>query len=266
MYKDKKISLAITSSKRIHFLERVLKAFTIFCKDLDKIDSIIFFDDSSSDSDKIRMEKIIGELFPDKKRIVNNLYPHSFTDTYRHSRILNLLREELIKTESDYFFILEDDYLFVDFFEISETIDLLESNKEYAYCGFAQSFKKFPDHIKVKQIGDYWEWYYDPNLPINCNLFMDESSAVQQLIPNPNFWMSYINWPSFSLRPGVHHVERFLSVGEFSTTYDRVNMRTELEFAIRWSKKYKSLCHKRFHIINLGFDPSTSAYNLNGSE
>ena len=82
----------------------------------------------------------------------------------------------------------------------------------------------------------------------------------------PDLWMTYINWPSFTLRPGTHHVERFLSIGEFSTTYDRDNMRTELEFAIRWSEKYKSLFHKRFHIVNLGFDSSTSAYNLNNCE
>ena len=54
--------------------------------------------------------------------------------------------------------------------------------------------------------------------------------------------------------------------GEFSTDYDRETMRVELEFAIRWSKKFRALNHKRFHIINLGFDQSMSAYNLNGCE
>jgi len=264
MYNNKKISLAITSCKRLHLLRRVLKAFTVFCKDIEIIDNVIFFDDSSSDSDKEEMEKILAELFSKQNRIVTHFYKESFSDTYRHARILNNLREKLIETETDYFFLLEDDYLFVDFFNISENINLLEEYPEYGYAGFAQSFKKFPEDIKPKEIGEYWEWYYDENQSLNCNLFMDESSAIQQIIPD--IWMTYINWPSFTLRPGTHHVERFLSIGEFSTDYDRDNMRTELEFAIRWSKKYKSLFHKRFHIINLGFDSSVSAYNLNGCE
>ena len=264
MYKGKKVSLAITSCKRIHFLKRVLKAFHVFCKDLEIIDSVIFFDDSSPEGDKAEMEIILSETFTNQKKIITHLYPESFNDTYRHSRILNLLRNKLIETSTDYLFLLEDDYLFIDFFRIGENIDLLEENEEYGYAGFAQSYKKFPDHIKPKEFGDYWEWYYDPTQPINCNLFLDESSAIQNL--TPGLWMTYINWPSFTLRPGTHNVEKLLSIGEFSTDYDRETMRTELEFAIRWSKKFKSLFHKRFHIINLGFDSSTSAYNLNNCE
>jgi hypothetical protein len=264
MYGNKKISLAITSCKRLHLLSRVLKAFTVFCEDMPIIDNVIFFDDSSTEEDKLKMGVLLSELFPAQNRIITHFYKDSFNDTYRHARILNNLREKLIETNTEYFFLLEDDYLFVDFFRISENINLLEEYPEYGYAGFAQSFKKFPDHIKPKQIGEYWEWYYDKSQALNCNLFLDESSAIQQIIPD--IWMTYINWPSFTLRPGTHHVERFLSIGEFSTTYDRDNMRTELEFAIRWSEKYKSLFHKRFHIINLGFDSSTSAYNLNNCE
>lgn len=264
MYNNKKVTLAVTSCKRLHMLSRVLKAFTVFCEDLDIIDDVIFFDDSSTDADKRKMEILLDELFPAQNKIVTHFYKESFDDTYRHARILNNLRLKLEETKSDYLFLLEDDYLFVDFFKIFENIDLLERHPEYGYAGFAQSYKKFPEHIKPREIDDYWEWYYDPNQPINCNLFMDESSAIQQLMPD--LWMTYINWPSFTLRPGTHHVERLLSVGEFSTNYNRDNMRTELEFAIRWSKKYKSLFHKRFHIVNLGFDAATSAYNLNNCE
>jgi hypothetical protein len=261
MYKEKKISLAVTSCKRLHLLKRVLDAFAVFCKDIEIIDSVIFFDDSSTDQEKQEMERILKELFPHKQLHINHIFPDSFPDNYRHSRILNLLREELKSNSIDYFFLLEDDYLFVDFFSIIENINLLETYPEYGYAGFAQAFKKFPDHIIPNEIGDYWEWVFDEAQPINCNLFIDKTSAIQNLIPD--LWLTYINWPSFTLRPGTHHAERFLSIGEFSTSYDQNIMRTELEFAIRWSKNYKSLFHKRFHIVNLGFDSATSAYTLN---
>lgn len=265
MYKNKKIALGITSSKRLSILLRVLEAFSIFCKDLEIIDKVIFFDDSSTDADKQIMNETLYESFGKDRCIITHFYHYSFTDTYRHSRILNMMREKLKENSIDFLFLLEDDYLFVDFFSIGETVDLLEQYPEYGYAGFAQSYKKFPPHIKPREIGDYWEWYYDPNQPINCNLFNDRTSAIQTLIPD--LWLTYINWPSFSLRPGTHHVERLLSVGEFSTTYDREDgMRTELEFSIRWSKKFKSLFHKRFHVFNLGWDSSNSAYTLNASE
>lgn len=263
MYNNKKVSLTITSSKRFELLSMVLRGFFTFCEDLSIIDNVIFFDDSSTEEEKTGMVLLLDKFFPNQKKIITNYYADSFNDGYRHSRILNELREKLIETDTDYFFMLEDDYLFVNHFNISETIDLLENHNEYAYVGLSQSYKNFPEGINPKFIGDYWEWYFDTNKPINENLFIDDVSAVQTLIPN--LWMSYINWPSFSLRPGTHHVKKFISIGEFSTTYNTDIMRAELEFAIRWSKKYKSLCHKNFHIINLAWDSTNSSYTLNNS-
>lgn len=271
MFKDKRVSLSITSCKRIFLLERVLKAFVVFCSDIDIIDEIIFFDDSSSQSDKLEMEQILNNLFKDKKINIKHFYPNSFEDNYRHSRILNNWREKLIETKTDYCFHLEDDYLFVNFFSIGECIDLLEEYPEYGYVNLSQSWKKFPTEFKPKEIGNYWEWIYLKDRPINECLFLDEVAAIQtpivesHLVSGKYLWLMYINWPSFSLRPGILNVEKLLSIGEFSTTYDSSNMSVELEFAIRWGEKYKALCNKNFNIINLAIDNSMSAYNINNS-
>ena len=134
MIGNKSVSLAITSSRRIHLLRMALKSFTVFCKDLPNIDNVMFFDDSSSTEDKKEMEELIDRLFPNQNKSVTHFYPESFPDGYRHSRILNTLRRRLIEAGTDYFFLLEDDYLFVNHFSVSETIDLLEKNEEYAYA------------------------------------------------------------------------------------------------------------------------------------
>jgi hypothetical protein len=266
MYQDKKVSLTIISCKRINLLRRVLKAFYVFCADLDVIDEIVFFDDSSTVEEKKEMEYLLEVYFSNKKKIITHFDSNSFPDNYRHARILNHWRNILLETNTDYSFLLEDDYLFVDFFKISEAISALKLKEEYAYFSYAQSLKKFPSDIKIVEYDSYWEWYYDSNKPINCNLFVDDVATMQSLIPTKGFWLTYINWASFSLRPGVHDVKKLLSIGEFSTTYDTKKLKVELEFALRWSKKYKTLCHKRFHIINLGYDESTSAYTLNNSK
>ena len=202
----------------------------------------------------------------DKKIIIEHFYANSFPDTYRHSRILNRWREILVETNTDYCFHLEDDYLFVDFFDIEDGIRVLNFNDDCAYVSYFQSYKKFPKEYKPKTfyINNicFWEWIYNPELPLNVNLFNDESAAIQSL-NGDDFWMMYINWPHFSLRPGIHNVEKLLSIGEFSTNYDINNMRTELEFAIRWSKKWKTYCHEKFMVINLAWDESQSSYTLN---
>lgn len=267
MYNGKRVSLVITSSRRWHLLERVLRSFCIFCRDFDLLDDVLFFDDSSSPEDKARMENLLGELFSDKSVYVTHFVKDSFNDGYRHSRVLNSVRDKLIETESGYFFLLEDDYLFVDFFGFLPGLDLLCQVPSCAYVSYYQAMKKFPadqqpqirNHIGV----DFWKWPYRADLPLNCNLFYDDVGSIQTLVPG--FWIMMINWPSFSLRPGVHDTVKFLSIGEFSTDYDLVNMRTELEFSLRWVKKWDAWCHEKFMVINLGWDQTNNAYTLNGS-
>jgi hypothetical protein len=68
------------------------------------------------------------------------------------------------------------------------------------------------------------------------------------------------------LRPGVHDVKKFLSIGEFSTDYDINTTSVEFEFALRWVKEYKTLCVKNFHVLNLApnftINSEASAYKL----
>jgi hypothetical protein len=264
MYNNKKIGLTITSCKRIDLLRRCLKSFVIFCKEIDIIDEVLFFDDSSSDSDKLEMEELVKNLFEGKIIKFVHFYPDSFPKEYRQSHIMNRVREEIINSDIDFFFHLEDDYLFVNKFSIADSIDIMLEFPEYAYINYSHSFKNFPDHIKPRIIGDFWEWVYLKDLPLNEILFQDDVLAIQNLIPN--IWIMYINWPYFSLRPGIHHVKKFLSIGEFSTNYG-ADTAAELEFAARWSKKYKSLCNKNLNVIDLGFDVdgSKSSFKLNES-
>ena len=51
-------------------LNRVLKAFTVFCEDMDIIDNVIFFDDSSTDLHKFEMERILHDLFPNQNSLL----------------------------------------------------------------------------------------------------------------------------------------------------------------------------------------------------
>lgn len=258
----------MTSCKRWHLLERVLRSFCLFCRDLELIDDVLFFDDSSSPEEKQQMEVLVRELFVGKSIHVTHFVQSSFSDSFRHPRILNVVRDKLIDTSSGYFYMLEDDYLMVDFFDLLPGLDLLSQVSSCAYVSYYQAMKKFPDDQQPDILNyrnmDFWRWPYRPDLPLNCNLFYDDVGSVQTLVPG--FWITMINWPSFSLRPGIHDTVKFLSIGEFSTDYDTNSTKFELEFALRWVKKWDAWCQSKFHVVNLGWDQSNNAYALNGSE
>ena len=80
MFNNKKVSLTIMSCKRIHFLRRVMKAYSVFCLDKDIIDDIIFFDDSSSIEEKKEMEALLELYFPNTNKIITHFDNNSFPD------------------------------------------------------------------------------------------------------------------------------------------------------------------------------------------
>jgi hypothetical protein len=263
MYKGKKVILTTTACKRPRLLFSAIKSFGIFCQDKDIIDEIYYLDDSSTSDDR-RMGLDTYEKYIGKPTIYRFVERETFPDNYRHARMLNIWRECIIASNADYVFHLEDDHQFYNMFKIGDAIDIMVQNPEYAFMGYCQSWKHFPKGMEPKKIiGDFWETVYFDDRPINDLLFMDDVMAMHT---GPDWWMYYINWPYFSLRPGVHDSKKLLSVGEFSTTYDREKTSVELEFAIRWKNMgYKSMMCKYFTSLHTGQNPDLSAYKINNS-
>jgi hypothetical protein len=101
---------------------------------------------------------------------------------------------------------------------------------EYGLVSFSQSFKKFPNHIIPKTIGDYWEWYYDENLPLNCNLLQ-----LAQI-------------PGMSLQNAQIIIDKYGSIANLIKSYydindmdedKRIKMLIDLEISISNGKKRK---------------------------
>ena len=111
----------------------------------------------------------------------------------------------------------------------------------------------------IEFIGDYWKWYYRDDLPLLQNLFIDETMI--ELYNIPGFWTYYINWPHFSLRPGVFSVERIESLGNFESEGD---VSFELEFANKYVTKFHTYIHKVCICEHIG--DMNSSYDLNNSK
>lgn len=251
-----KITLTLTTSKRLELFEQTINSFVLMCEDIGLINEIYHYDDSSSYEDRKKMYMLIRELFPTSKLVTQYFDENSFEDRKRHARIMRIWKDNLYYTNNHFLFHLEDDWKFIQKFNLSDAIKILE-RPNVNYVGFSQQLRELPEKYNTEISGNFWMWIYDKDKPLQDNLFLD--SKEMESHPNPNYWCYFINWPHFSLRPGVHKVSELISMGNFSV--DDVHF--ELEFALRYSKNFVSFNHVEKIVDHIGWDKSS--YDLNNS-
>lgn len=253
------VSLTITTCKRYSLFKKTIESFKHYCLDNDLIDEIFHYDDSSSTEDRLLMYSNLRTLFPNT--IIHSIpfNTNDFSSGKRHMEIMKIWKHNNEKHNVDYVFHLEDDWLFTEFFNLKDSIDLLKNNDDVAMVGFSWKRKDFPSDLFVpKQIGNFWEWYYSEKHSVNEPLFLD-TVEMKSLSDGRLVWVKYINWPYFGFRPAVHDVKKLSVLETFNSDMDSF----ELEFAIRFSKKYKSFLHNKRICYHIGDD--TSSYDLNNS-
>lgn len=250
-------ALTITSCKRSEHFKKTLISFDRYCKDKDLIDLIIWYDDNSTSEDRVEMLKTLLSIFENKKIITNFFSENSFNTKKRHKEIMNLWKTDITNLSLDYVFHTEEDFEYVSEFSISEAIEFLKNKEDVAMVGFSQEKREIPKEVgEINIQGNYWEWFYVKDRPILDHLFFD--TVIMRKHPDPSYWCKYINWPYFSLRPGLHDVNKLKKLEGF---YD-VDGSFELDFAVRYGKLYKSFCHVDEICKHIG---DISAYDLNTS-
>ena len=251
-----KFTLTITSSKRFSLFDKTIKSFVENCNDYNLINEIYHYDDCSSYEDRIKMSNLIHSFFPNAKLINFYFDENSFVDKKRHARIMSIWKDNLKYSNNEFVFHLEDDWEFIRKFDLTESLQVFEKN-EVGYVGYTQQLRKLPDEYSTELLGDYWKWVYDEKKPIQENLFLDTTEMESH--PNPNYWCYFVNWPHFSLRPGIHRITHLKKMENFSIEENHF----EVEFALRYSKNYVSFNHINKIVNHLGWD--ISAYDLNNS-
>ena len=102
-------ALSITSCKRLNHFEKTISSFHKHCKDINKIDLVLWYDDNSNDDDRTKMLKILSSYFGDKKIISTFFSKNSFSTKKRHMEIMNLWKKDLSLLSLDYVFHTEDE-------------------------------------------------------------------------------------------------------------------------------------------------------------
>lgn len=250
-------ALTITSCKRPEHFKRTLTSFHKYCKDKELIDLIIWYDDNSKSEDRIEMLKTLFELFGNKKIITNFFSENSFSTKKRHKEIMNLWKNDISNLFLDYVFHTEEDFEYISEFSIGEAMEFLKNKDDVALIGFSQEKRDIPPEVgQINVHGNFWEWFYIKDRPLCDGLFLD--TVIMKKHPDPTYWCKYINWPYFSLRPGLHDVNKLKKLDGF---YD-VDGSFELDFSVRFAKLYKSFCHVNEICKHIG---DISAYDLNVS-
>jgi hypothetical protein len=258
MKKGLHIALTITGCKRPELFKNTIESLCDKIRDIHLIDTIIHYDDSSDEDSRKYMRDILYSNFPDKLICFRYFNKESFKSEKRHMCVMNHWLEDLNRLGVDYVLHTEDDWLYINDFSIADAILILSRDEQCGQVGLSQPIRKFPDDVNVELMGDYWKWYYSPDLPLLHNLFMDDTIIEMSNIPG--FWCYFINWPHFSLRPGVFSVDRITSVGNFSSDGDSF----ELNFAIEYANKFHNYLHKSPICLHIG--DSNSSYDLNDSK
>jgi len=253
-----KISLTITTCKRFSLFERTINSFYNNCVDRNLISHIIHYDDSSSDFERKEMFTLIKKLFPNVMLTSITFEPSSFDTKKRHLEIMKIWKTNNENFDFDYVFHLEDDWLFQQNFRLLDGISLLTDNNDIALVGYSWEKKIFPPELfTARIIGDFWEWYYSEKHKLNESLFLDEVEI--KYLPEGD-WVNYINWPYFGFRPAIHDIKKLKTIDNFNGDMHSF----ELEFALRFAKKYKSFFHLERICYHIG--TNNSSYNLNNSE
>lgn len=253
----RKITLTITSSKRLNLFQRTIESFSAKCCDVSCISKVFHFDDSSSYDDRKIMESKLAISFPNSE-VCSKYFEEGELGVKRHCEIINIMLETISK-ESDFNFHLEDDWFFEKNFSLIDCINFLEKDPEVAYVGVSQPLRKFPDEIHPTIRDGFWKWYYDPNQANLSNLFLD--TKIMEIRNQEGFWCYFINWPYFGFRPGVWDLEKISS--EKRTTCESGSP-FELLFASQLAKKYVS--YHTIESVCTHIGEEISSYEINKSE
>lgn len=251
------ICLTITTSKRLDLFIQTIESFVKHCNDIELFDTIIHYDDSSSDEDRDKMNSIINNLFTNKLICTRRFNKESFTTKRRHCEIMKIWKKDIESFGFDYVFHLEDDWLFIKNFNLNDGVDILKNRQDIALVGYSWQKKEFPSDIFIPEIiNGYWEWFYSNRYKVNQVLWLDE--VEMQFLPKGH-WVKILNWPYFGFRPAIHDINKLKTLDTFDVNVDGF----ELEFAKRFSEKFKSFFHSERITYHIGKD--NSSYTMNDS-
>lgn len=212
-----RVTLSITTCRRLsHFVDTVC-SFLNACSDIDRIDRFLCIDDGSSKADRAEMKR----LFPFFDFVFKGAADKG------HARSLN---QVMRMVETPYLLHLEDDWRFFSRGAyVGAALEILEENAHLGQVLFNRNYaetladREIPGGLHCRTKGSGLRFVLHEHHP-------PDSPELHEFQARHGYaWNAY--WPHFSLRPGLMRTSALKRVGQF----DEEATHFELDFARRYS-------------------------------
>jgi GR25 family glycosyltransferase involved in LPS biosynthesis/glycosyltransferase involved in cell wall biosynthesis len=254
--KHPRVTLTITTCRRLDLFEQTMDSFLTHCLDRDQIDRWICIDDGSPAKDRRRMQ----ERYPFFEFI---LKPRRDAG---HARSLNMLRDEV---SSPLWLHLEDDWrFFIDDHYVTRARAVLADDPSIAQVLFNRNYaEKLDDRDVGGGFPKRTEADRTPyRLHQHANPGTSEYHDAVNALPvgrGSNIW-----WPNFSLRPSIMRTKVIKKLGPFNEEADHFELDLARRFTaagLRSAFFDKTTCvHLGPLSVDRGSDRRPNAYALNG--
>jgi hypothetical protein len=262
-------AISFLTCKRFDLFQETVVALVRNCVDLDVVDAVFHYDDSSSRVERAAMRELIEGHLPGKLVLTQRMDPGDFRTGKHQMEMMSMWLSDMRRLGVYYVLHMEDDWRFDRPFSIREAIHIMNMDPTVAYVGYHQPYRPEIDPYRehhgmppTSWFGNYWRWLYDMHRPVGESLFMDSVEIAYHFerFRVEGFWSNFINWPHYSFRPGVHDVARIATLGTFSTD----SSSAELEFAERYARHFAAYMHRDRLCTHTGEE--RSAFKLNTTD
>jgi hypothetical protein len=226
---------------------KTIETFVKYCNNLDVINKIILFDDSSSLDDRILMLKTIEKNFNNIELSVE-FYHKNLFDEFRHSRIMQKWYNRI--QTYNFCFHLEDDWECVDTFNLVDDIKFLMKNNDIFGINYSwDKFTYYPPNFNKDENEKYWKWPYNKIMYDNNTWFTPYPDK------DDNFILQV--YPPFGFRPTLYDVSKLKNIEVKCVK----NFETDMGLQFSENLKLYLTNHKKFTHIG----DNISSYDLNKS-
>ena len=252
---EPRVTLTITTCKRLDEFVRTMTSFLNACEDIDLIDRWICVDDNSSDADRAEMRR----LFPFFEFVLKG------PEEKGHARSMNIIRSRLT---TPFVVHMEDDWqFFVRRRYVEPAIEILQECPNVGQVIFNRNYAELLEHRRLPGGHLAFSWEHGYRFRIHEH-YAPESEDYRRFHAAHGWQSSNAHWPHYSLQPGVVKTSVLERIG----AYAEDSSHFELDYARRYQRAgFRSAFFDGVHCVHIGRlnsqrgDPTLrNAYELNG--
>lgn len=229
-----RVTLTITSCKRLDLFTQTINSFVNCCKDIEQIDEWFCVDDNSSDQDRNAMQALYPFI---------NFYFKTPAEK-GHPQSMNIIRDHV---KTPYIFHMEDDWRFFNCRKyITECLEVIGQDEKIGQCLINKNYAETPGDHNIK--GGYFK-----STPNGLRYFIHEychtQSELEEFQKKYGNCMQCCYWPHFSFRPSLVRTSIWKELGRFNEQVSHF----EMEYSYRYIEKgYKSAFLESVYCMHIG--------------